>query len=85
MPLLQSSLYEPFKPIYAEDWFLDAFMIRLHLQKATCEHLHSLLSEGLTSIKSQMPSKFAKNALYAIFSRSIVTYALISIVALQAV
>ena len=47
-------------------------MLRLHLQKAACEHLHSLLSEAVTRIQSQIPSKFAQNALYAILNLSIV-------------
>jgi len=47
-------------------------MLRLHLQKAPCGCPHSLLSKAVTRIESQIPSKFAQNALYAILSLSIV-------------
>jgi len=46
-------------------------MFRLHLQKAACEHRHSLLSEAVTRIEPQIPSKSAQNALYVILSISI--------------
>ena len=55
IPLLQTLLYELFKPLYGDGRFLSAFMVRLHLQKASCEHPHSLLSEAATKIELQIP------------------------------
>jgi hypothetical protein len=52
---LRTSLYEPFKPLYGDGGFLGAFMVRLHLQKASCEHPHSLLSEAVTKTELQIP------------------------------
>jgi hypothetical protein len=36
IPLLQTLLYELFKPLYGDGRFLSAFMVRLLLQKASC-------------------------------------------------
>ena len=57
-------------------------MFRLHLQKAACEHLHSLLSEAVTKIELQIPSEFSQNALYVILSISIAKLTLSAITAL---